>query len=90
MIAVVVFIKPVGVLTQTVFAVLILFLSYTLQIIYGPYLDQLMDRIEVASLLVNLLTLVPRLRPPARPPTRPPTRPTTHPIILFSNFLVHL
>ena len=58
MIAVVVFIRPVGVLTQTVFAVLILFLSYTLQIIYGPYLDRLMDRIEVASLLVNLLTLV--------------------------------
>ena len=67
MIAVVVFIKPVGVLTQTVFAVLILFLSYTLQIIYGPYLDQLMDRIEVASLLVNLLTLV-----PTHPPTNPP------------------
>ena len=67
MIAVVVFIKPVGVLTQTVFAVLILFLSYTLQIIYGPYLDQLMDRIEVASLLVNLLTLV-----PTYPPTNPP------------------
>ena len=67
MIAVVVFIKPVGVLTQTVFAVLILFLSYTLQIIYGPYLDQLMDRIEVASLLVNLLTLV-----PTHQPTKPP------------------
>ena len=47
MIGVVVFIKPIGVLTQTVFAVLILFLSYTLQIICGPYLDNVMDRIEV-------------------------------------------
>ena len=51
---VVVFIKPVGTLTQAVFAIVILFIAYSLQIAYQPYLDdELMDRIEVRSPLYS-------------------------------------